>query len=83
MRNKKMNYWLQNFSRKFWILLAITAVLVLNTAAQAATFTVTRTDDRNMTCMSNVDCSLREAINASNGAAQSILRELWRNFDGH
>ena len=33
--SKKMNYRLQNYSRKLWILLAITVVLVLNTAARA------------------------------------------------
>ncbi|MGH9948820.1 MAG: choice-of-anchor Q domain-containing protein [Pyrinomonadaceae bacterium] len=38
-------------------------------SVQAATFTVTRTDDRNMTCSSNVDCSLREAVNAANTLA--------------
>jgi CSLREA domain-containing protein len=32
----------------------------------AATFTVTRSDDRNAVCNSGVDCSLREAVNAAN-----------------
>ena len=36
------------------------------TAANAATFTVTRTDDRNATCVSGTDCSLREAVAAAN-----------------
>lgn len=35
----------------------------------AANFVVTRTDDRNTTCNSGVDCSLREAVNAANAAA--------------
>ena len=35
MKSKKIYYWLQNFSRKFWISLAIAVVLVLNTTAQA------------------------------------------------
>ncbi len=37
----------------------------------AATFTVTRNDDRNATCSSGVDCSLREAINAANESASN------------
>ena len=37
MRNKKNNHGLQNSSLKFWILLAITAVLVLKTSAQTPT----------------------------------------------
>ena len=37
MRNKKNNHGLQNSSRKFSILLAITAVLVLKTSAQTPT----------------------------------------------
>ncbi len=39
-------------------------------SAQAQlTLTVTRTDDRLTTCVSGVDCSLREAVNAANAAA--------------
>jgi len=40
-------------------------------AAQSAQsqLTVTRTDDRNATCVSGVDCSLREAVNAANASA--------------
>lgn len=54
------------------ILLSATAILFGSfTTAHAATFTVTRTDDRNLTCTSNVDCSLREAVNAANMAAGS------------
>ncbi len=54
------------------ILISITAILFnLFTTIHAATFTVTRTDDRNMTCASGTDCSLREAIDAANGAAGS------------
>jgi CSLREA domain-containing protein len=34
--------------------------------ASAVTFTVTRSDDRDLTCDSNVDCSLREAVKAAN-----------------
>ena len=34
--------------------------------ANAATLTVTRSDDRNVGCDSGVDCSLREAVNAAN-----------------
>lgn len=37
--------------------------------AQAATFTVTRTDDRNAGVCAAGDCSLREAVNAANTAA--------------
>jgi CSLREA domain-containing protein len=40
-------------------------VLIFAISAQAATFTVTRTDDRNGTCNSG-DCSLRETIKAAN-----------------
>src|SRR5688500_9432726 len=36
--------------------------------AFAANFVVTRTDDRNTTCVSGGDCSLREAINAANAS---------------
>jgi CSLREA domain-containing protein len=47
------------------------AVFIFLTIAQntsAATFTVTRSDDRNTVCVSGVDCSLREAINAADSA---------------
>ena len=37
MRNKEIDHWLQNSSCKFWILLAVTAVLVLKTSAQTPT----------------------------------------------
>jgi CSLREA domain-containing protein len=37
------------------------------TLAPTQTFTVTRTGDRDETCVSGVDCSLREAIKAANG----------------
>ena len=36
---------------------------------KGATFTVTRTDDRNDICNSGVDCSLREAVNAARTTA--------------
>ena len=50
----------------------------LYAATQAATFTVTRSDDRNMTCVAGVDnCSLREAMKAANNAAGNDLI----NFD--
>ena len=38
-------------------------------SVEAATFTVTRSDDRNATCVSGTDCSLREAVNAANAAS--------------
>jgi CSLREA domain-containing protein len=46
-------------------------IFTLLFAAQinAATFTVTRSDDRNQGCDSGVDCSLREAVNAANGSS--------------
>lgn len=39
----------------------------------AVNFTVTRNDDRNLTCDSNVDCSLREAISAANQSASNDI----------
>lgn len=48
----------------FMLLLLI--LTIANTQARAANFTVTRTDDRNATCVSGVDCSLREAVAAAN-----------------
>ena len=48
------------------------AFLICLFAAQSAqaqlTLTVTRTDDRNTTCDSGVDCSLREAVTVANAA---------------
>ncbi len=44
-------------------------LLLCSLQTAAATFTVTRTDDRDVTCVSNVDCSLREAISAANASA--------------
>jgi hypothetical protein len=41
-------------------------VLILAVSVNAATFTVTRSDDRNTICVSGVDCSLREAVSAAN-----------------
>ena len=56
-------------------LIAAFAFLICLFAAQSAqaqlTLTVTRTDDRNATCDSGVDCSLREAVNAANAAVTS------------
>jgi len=53
-------------------LIAAFTFLICLVAAQSAqaqlTLTVTRTDDRNTTCNSGVDCSLREAVNAANAA---------------
>ncbi|CAN5439737.1 hypothetical protein BH20ACI1_BH20ACI1_14230 [soil metagenome] len=54
------------------VLLAALAFLFCLSATEntfAANFIVTRTDDRNTTCNSGVDCSLREAVNAANAAA--------------
>jgi hypothetical protein len=49
----------------FSIIFVLLSILVIAATANAATFTVTRTDDRNATCNSGVDCSLREAVKAS------------------
>ena len=53
-------------------LIAAFAFLICLFAAQSAqaqlTLTVTRTDDRNATCVSGVDCSLREAVTVANAA---------------
>ena len=58
---------------KHLTLIAAFTFLVSLFAAQSAqaqlTLTVTRTDDRNTACVTGVDCSLREAINAANAAA--------------
>lgn len=67
MKNPKLNRRTANVI----LIIAASIVFGLSTTAYAATFTVTRTDDRNMTCASGTDCSLREAINAANGAAGS------------
>jgi len=48
---------------------SIILVLIFAISAHAATFTVTRTDDRNTTCDSGVDCSLKEAVIAANAVA--------------
>jgi len=45
----------------------ITICFCVPQISYAATFTVTRNDDRNGVCVSNVDCSLREAVAAANG----------------
>ena len=37
MKDKKNYFWPQNYSRKFWILLAITTVFILKTSAQTPT----------------------------------------------
>lgn len=52
----------------FSIIFVLLSILLTLAKANAATFTVTRTDDRNATCVSGVDCSLREAINSANTA---------------
>ncbi len=41
-------------------------ILIFAASVNAATFTITRSDDRNEVCVSGVDCSLREAIKAAN-----------------
>ncbi len=54
------------------VILAAIAFVMCSAATQntfAATFTVTRDDDRNTTCVSGTDCSLREAVGAANAAA--------------
>jgi CSLREA domain-containing protein len=43
-------------------------ILIFAASINAATFTVTRIDDRNAVCVSGVDCSLREAVNAANSS---------------
>ncbi len=54
-------------------LIAAFTFLICLFAAQSVqaqlTLTVTRTDNRNTTCVSGVDCSLREAVKAANAAA--------------
>src|SRR5687768_11495174 len=49
--------------------------------ANAATFVVTRTDDRNATCNSGVDCSLREALRHAAGTIESISIEFSSGFN--
>jgi CSLREA domain-containing protein len=43
-------------------------ILLFHVGTNAATVIVTRADDRNETCVSGVDCSLREAISAANAS---------------
>ncbi len=43
-----------------------------------ATFIVTRSDDRNVACLSGLDCSFREAVNAANASPDDDII----NFDG-
>jgi hypothetical protein len=43
-------------------------IFIFAFSINAATYTVTRTDDRNSLCVSGIDCSLREAVNAANSA---------------
>jgi CSLREA domain-containing protein len=50
--------------------LSLLFILFFTFSAHATTFTVTRTDDRNVACNSG-DCSLREAVNAANVNADS------------
>jgi hypothetical protein len=60
---------IQYFSKsRIRVILTALAFVVCFAATQnisAATFTVTRNDDRNSTCNSAVDCSLREAVKAA------------------
>jgi hypothetical protein len=60
----KVTNFSESISKIFCLRLFLTAFafLICATIAQAATFTVTRSDDRNTACISGVDCSLREAI---------------------
>ncbi len=46
-------------------------ILIFAASVNAATFTVTRSDDRNAVCISGTDCSLREAINAANASSSN------------
>jgi CSLREA domain-containing protein len=46
----------------------IFCLLLCATGVNAATFTVTRSDDRQAVCISGIDCSLREAVQAANAA---------------
>lgn len=50
-------------------LLPIFFIFLFTFSTFAETYTVTRNDDRNATCVSGVDCSLRGAINAANNSA--------------
>jgi len=63
-------YPIDSHKKNNFSILTITFALFITistaTLANAETFTVTRTDDRNATCNSGVDCSLREAVNAAN-----------------
>ena len=69
---------------------SIFVILVLSMVSYSATYTVTREDDRDSTCISGVDCSLREAINIANATpdddtihfADAVLRvTLLRQLD--
>jgi hypothetical protein len=53
--------------------LLILSILLFALGANAATFTVTRSDDRHVTCLSGVDCSLREAVSAANASPADDL----------
>jgi hypothetical protein len=55
---------------KYYIYAAVALLFAAGFAqsSNAATFTVTRSDDRNATCNSGVDCSLREALKAADSA---------------
>ncbi len=48
---------------------ALIVVLIFAFDVSAATYVVTRSDDRNGTCVSDSDCSLREAVKAANATA--------------
>ena len=55
--------------------LAFFVILLLASNGFAAIYIVTRNDDRNLTCISGTDCSLREAIKATNSTpADDIIR---------
>jgi len=53
----------------FVFFLTIAFIFSAATFVTAATFTVTRSDSRNGTCNSGVDCSLREAVKAAGALA--------------
>jgi CSLREA domain-containing protein len=60
--------------------LSIIFIFIFAISTHAATFTVTRIDDRNLVCNSGVDCSLREAVNAANAAITDDVIEFEANI---
>ncbi len=45
-------------------------IIIFAVGVNAATFTVTRSDDRNVGCISGVNCSLRQAVDAANASSE-------------